>query len=267
MANDHPLKRFSQAELKAAATTIRNKMLAAKKNGNYHTSPFKHLIVDNFLPAEMALSCLEGFPHPQEDTWDRENDSDIEIKQRTTWKSEFDIPDAIVDSVRLLNSSTFLLTLAEILDIKKIIPDPYFTGGGLNITLPGGLLDVHVDGNYHDATSLNRRINAILYLNPNWQENWGGEFGIYDNLGETCVKKVAPLYNRLVVFDTHDKSYHGLPDPLNFPEGEYRKSIILYYYTKAPRDTEQNIVDQPHSALWKKRNFTDKRGNVTRDYT
>jgi hypothetical protein len=44
------------------------------------------------------------------------------------------------------------------------------------------------------------------------------------------VKKVAPLYNRLVIFDSHDKSFHGLPDPVNFPEHEPRvdHSLLLH---------------------------------------
>lgn len=260
-------KRFSQSEIREASLLIEAKLNSATKNGMYHLLPFKHLVIDNFLPNDFAASCLNSFPSLKEDIWDRANDEDIEIKLRSTWKSEFDIPDGIVDTVRLLNSSIFLYALSEIFDIPKLVPDPYFTGGGLNVTMPGGLLDVHVDGNYHDATGLNRRMNAILYLNPNWQEGWGGEFGLYDDTGDKCIKKVEPLFNRLVVFDTHDKSYHGLPDPLNFPEGESRKSIILYYYTKAPRELSNNIIDQPHRALWKKRNFTDKTGNVTRDYT
>ena len=129
-----------------------------------------------------------------------------------------------------------------------MIPDPYFTGGGLNATISGGLLDVHVDGNYHDATGLNRRVNAILYLNPKWKEGWGGEFGLYDRRGEKLIKKITPLNNRLLIFDTNDYSFHGLPDPLNFPTGEVRRSIILYYYTKAPRpesDTSIKNLIQP----------------------
>ena len=57
----------------------------------------------------------------------------------------------------------------------------------MNITQKGGLLDVHVDGNYHDATGVNRRMNALIYLNPDWEESWGGEFGIYNNNGTKLV--------------------------------------------------------------------------------
>jgi Rps23 Pro-64 3,4-dihydroxylase Tpa1-like proline 4-hydroxylase len=182
------------------------------------------------------------------------------------WKSEFDIPDGMVEAIRVLNSSLFLISMSELFGIKKVMPDAYFSGGGLNVTVSGGLLDVHVDGNYHDASGLNRRLNAILYLNPEWQEGWGGEFGLNDSTGDNLIKKVAPLYNRLVIFDTNDYSYHGLPDPLNFPEDKVRKSIILYYYTKESRPSSQIAVEAPHSALWKKRGLLDKRGNQTRDF-
>jgi Rps23 Pro-64 3,4-dihydroxylase Tpa1-like proline 4-hydroxylase len=145
-----------------------------------------------------------------------------------------------------------LRAISKVIGIEKLMSDPYFSGGGLNATVKGGLLDVHVDGNYHDASGLNRRINAILYLNPGWQQGWGGEFGLYDSTGDKLVKKIEPLHNRLVIFDTNDYSYHGLPDPLNFPVDRARKSIILYYYTKESRPYSQVAVDQPHSALWKK---------------
>jgi Rps23 Pro-64 3,4-dihydroxylase Tpa1-like proline 4-hydroxylase len=146
------------------------------------------------------------------------------------------------------------------------MPDPYFSGGGLNVSTRGGLLDVHVDGNYHDASGLNRRLNVIFYLNPGWQPDWGGEFGLYDKTGQDCLKLVPPLFNRLVIFDSHDFSFHGLPDPIAFPAEHTRKSIILYYYTKAPRPDQQIAVSDPHSALWVKRGLADKRGNKTRAF-
>jgi Rps23 Pro-64 3,4-dihydroxylase Tpa1-like proline 4-hydroxylase len=107
---------------------------------------------------------------------------------------------------------------------------------------------------------------VILYLNPNWNETWGGEFELWNKTCENCVKKVAPKNNRIVIFDTHDYSFHGSPNPLHCPEDDSRKSIILYYYTKDSKPAEQTKIQEPHSALWKRKEFHDKRGNKTRNY-
>jgi Rps23 Pro-64 3,4-dihydroxylase Tpa1-like proline 4-hydroxylase len=258
--------RYSQNKLNHIAIECAEKIRNATLNANYFDVPYKHLVLDDFFSYEMAKLCHESFPAMDDKSWEHANDADIEIKYRSTWKSEFDIPDGIIDVVRIMNSSHFLNAMSEKFNIPKIMPDPYFTGGGLNVTKPGGLLDVHVDGNYHDASGLNRRLNALLYLNPNWQPGWGGEFGIYDKYGEECVKQLAPLFNRLVIFDTHDYSFHGLPNPLNFPDGEVRKSVLLYYYTKSPRLDSQIATKEPHSALWKRRGLKDKKGNKTRNF-
>ena len=257
----------SQSRLREIAIESSEKLHKAKVSGTFSNEPFKHIYVDNFFPKDFAMKLLEAFPIECDSSWEEANDPDIEVKLRSKWESEFDVPENILPAIRILNSAIFLKALSSIMDIPKIIPDPYFTGGGLNLTRKGGLLDVHVDGNYHDATGLNRRLNAILYLNPDWDDSWGGEFGLYDSSGENLLKKVAPIFNRLVVFDSHDKSYHGLPDPVNFPKDKPRRSIILYYYTKDSRPDEQILVEKPHSALWKKRNFLDKRGKKTRDFS
>ena len=79
-------------------------------------------------------------------------------KSRSNWTSEFDIPEKIIDVIRILNSSLILKAMSELFSIPKLMPDPYFSGGGLNVSQTNGLLDVHVDGNYHDASSLNRQL-------------------------------------------------------------------------------------------------------------
>lgn len=261
------MSEFTQQQLKEMAVACAARIARARTDLEYFDAPYKHVVIDDFLAPELASLCLKRFPAPDDPCWEHANDADIEVKLRTTWKSEFDIPETIVDAVRILNSAPVLKAMSDRLDIPKLVPDPYFTGGGLNVTLPGGLLDVHVDGNYHDATGLNRRINAIIYMNPEWHPEWGGEFGIYDRKGETCMKRVAPLFNRLVIFDSHDYSFHGLPEPLTFPPGTARKSIILYYYTMSPRPEQQVAVNDPHSALWVKRQLHDKRGNKTRAFS
>lgn len=257
----------NQKYLKIVAEECAKKIENATFFSQYFESPFKHLVIDDFLTTKLAEECLKNFPDIDEQIWEHANTEGIEIKYRTTWQSEFDIPEGIVDAIRIMNSAPILRAMSNLLSIPKLMPDPYFTGGGLNATKKGGLLDVHVDGNYHDASGLHRRLNALIYLNKNWIPEWGGEFGLYDKNGKFCLKKIPPLFNRLVIFDSHDYSFHGLPDPINFPEDTPRRSIILYYYTKDPRPSELIAVEEPHSALWVKKNLMDKCGNKKRNFS
>jgi hypothetical protein len=260
------MNQYQQSQLKQIAIDACRRISKALEGTEYFAKPFQHIVLDNFLPLELASQCLKSFPPTEDESWICTNDPEIEIKCRSNWNSEFDVPDGIVEAVRILNSSVFLKSVSQRLCIEKLMPDPYFTGGGLNLSISGGLLDVHVDGNYHDASGLNRRVNAILYLNPDWIPEYRGEFGLYDISGLVLVKKIAPLFNRLVVFDSHDFSFHGLPDPIEFPENNPRRSIILYYYTKAPRPDDQISVSEPHSALWVKKSKLDKKGRQTREF-
>lgn len=257
---------MKQNKLKNWTNVVSNKINLVKNTNDYFNEPFPHFYIDNFFEKKFSNLLLESFPSLESNIWEKTNDPEIEVKMRSKWVSEFDIPENIIDAIRIMNSGPFLKALSESLGIPKLIPDPYFTGGGLNVTVSGGLLDVHIDGNYHDATGLHRRVNVILYLNPGWKENWGGEFGLYDNKGDKLIKKIAPLHNRFLAFDTNDFSFHGLPDPINFPNGHARRSIILYYYTKESRPSDKTAIEKPHSALWKKKGLTDKRGNKTRDF-
>lgn len=258
---------MDQSSLKHLAIEAASKISISKEDESYFRSPFQHIVIDNFFPNEFALKLSHAFDKIEKEEWEYTSDEGIEVKYRTNWKSEFDIPDSVAPAIRILNSAPILSAMSDRLGIPKLMPDPYFTGGGLNMTERGGLLDVHVDGNYHDASGLNRRVNLLVYLTQGWERSWGGEFGIYSNDGEKLEKSVAPLFNRCVIFDTHDKSFHGLPNPINFPSGSPRKSIILYYYTKAARPSDQVSVKDPHSALWKSKGFTDKRGKKTREHS
>lgn len=130
-----------------------------------------------------------------------------------------------------LNSSTFLDFLSKITGIENLIADSYFEGGGMHQIRRGGKLKIHADFNRHPRYDLDRRLNALLYLNPDWQEEYGGNLELWDRHMTSCVVRIAPLFNRFVVFATTDFTYHGHPDPLTCPEDVTRKSLALYYYT------------------------------------
>jgi Rps23 Pro-64 3,4-dihydroxylase Tpa1-like proline 4-hydroxylase len=217
--------------------------------------PFPHVIVDDLFPSQLIRALVAEFPNPDDQSWDRSIVEGIQVKLRSNWVDEDDISPITAEVVHFFNSGSFMKSLSTITGVEKLISDPYFTGGGRNCILPGGVLDVHADGNWHDAMGVHRRLNAILYLNEDWEEEWGGHFELWDKDLAGCVKAVSPIANRLLIFETHDFTYHGHPNPLACPEGNSRKSLIFYYYTAESRPSEQVLKAEPHRALWRKKSL------------
>ena len=98
-------------------------------------------------------------------------------------------------------------------------------------TSNGGYLKMHADFNYNENLGLYRRLNLLIYLNTDWQDNYGGFLEIEDT-NKQFFKKVKPDINTTVLFVTDDDSIHGHPVPMKLPDDVTRKSIALYYYTK-----------------------------------
>lgn len=153
-----------------------------------------------------------------------------------------------------LNSEPFLGFLQTLTGIEeKLIPDPYFNGGGQHEIKRGGLLKIHADFNKHPQFRLDRRINVLIYLNKDWKESYGGHFELWNEDMTVCKKKILPAFNTMAIFSTTDFSYHGHPDPLTCPEDRSRKSLALYYYTNGRPTSEINAHQKMHSTIFKKR--------------
>lgn len=137
-----------------------------------------------------------------------------------------------------LNSDEFIQFLEKLTGIEGLVCDPYYEGGGIHETKKGGFLKVHTDFNYHKKLELDRRVNLLLYLNPEWDESYGGHLELWDQDMKECHAKILPILNRTVIFTTTDFSYHGHPEPLTCPDHRSRKSLALYYYSDGRPDTE-----------------------------
>lgn len=123
---------------------------------------------------------------------------------------------------------------------------------------------MHVDFNKHYGNKLDRRLNVPVYLNENWQDSYGEHFALWSSDMTKCVKRVAPLFNRMVVFSTIQGSYHGHPDPLTCPPDRSRRSVALQYYTNGRPNEE---VSDAHSTVWKARKGIDATEPVLRKIT
>ena len=106
----------------------------------------------------------------------------------------------------------------------------------MHCTKRHGKLDVHIDYSLHPQMNYERRINLILYLNSDWENDYGGNLELWDNNISNCEKSIKPVFNRAVIFNTSDISFHGHPDPLNCPDHICRKSLAWYYLTKPQKN-------------------------------
>ena len=117
-------------------------------------------------------------------------------------------------------------------------------GGGVHVAMRGDFLKVHADHNWHYKLYTHRRVNALLYLSQkDWSEDWGGHLEMWDEDMTGPQSSIAPFFNRLVVFETTDKTNHGRPNPLECPEGVFRKALNLYYYTSKRDEAETTDPD------------------------
>jgi len=209
--------------------------------------PFPHFVIDNFFEPALIDQVIEEFPGPEQIKW-QSFGNEQEIKLASSAEASFG------PATRLLlyhmNSITFLDFLSKATGIENLMSDPSFEGGGLHQIPRGGKLGIHADFNKHGRSGLDRRLNALLYLNKNWREEYGGHLELWNREMTQCQAKILPLFNRLAVFGTTDFTFHGHPDPLACPEGMTRKSLALYYFTNG-RPAEE--VTGEHSTLFRQR--------------
>lgn len=190
--------------------------------------PYPHICLDNFLDAGLVARVAAEFPELGDKEDIRFNDPN---QLKLASRGEYRMGPVTRELVHYLNSQPFLEYLSALTGISGLIPDPYFNGGGLHEIRRGGFLKIHADFSKHPDLQLDRRISLLLYLNEDWEESYGGHFELWDREMKRCVKKFLPVFNRIVIFNTTDHSYHGHPDPLTCPEDRSRRSLALYYYT------------------------------------
>jgi hypothetical protein len=225
--------------------------LARAKHKDYaEADPFPHIYFDNFFNEEMLEKVLAEFPDLKAKPM-LEYDEPGQVKKAT--QGEYRFGEYTKAFAHFLNSQPFLEFLTHLTGIKTILPDPYFEGGGFHQILPGGYLKIHADFNKQRWSKLDRRLNVLIYLNKNWEEEWGGHFELWDKDMQACRKRLLPLFNRMAIFSTTTFSYHGHPDPLKCPPDRSRKSFALYYYTNGRPEEEIAQGLEDHSTIFKGR--------------
>ena len=202
--------------------------------------PFYYQVIDIFFNQEQAKTISKEFPDYNSDVWYCYNNP---LENKRTCNNWYQFGPETYKTLTMLNSKEFIRQLQKITGIPKLYPDIGLHGGGLHIHGTGGKLNIHLDYSIHPKLKLQRKLNLIIYLEEDWNPEWGGnlEFWSHDkekNKPDKKYVKIDNVFNRAVLFDTTQNSWHGFPDPLTCPEGKYRKSLAVYYLTDPPEGTD-----------------------------
>lgn len=205
--------------------------------------PFDYQIIDNFLDVKKAKTISQEFPPYHSDIWYCYNNPLENKKTCNTW---YQFGPETYKTLSHLNSPEFIEKLQELTGIPKLYPDIGLHGGGLHIHGTGGKLNVHLDYSIHPKLKLQRKLNLIIYLAEDWDSKWGGSLEFWSHNEETKRPKekivtIDNVFNRAVLFDTTQNSWHGFPEPLTCPEHTYRKSLAVYYLTDPPEGTDPRL--------------------------
>lgn len=193
--------------------------------------PYQHVIINNFFSEEYINTLIDKFPDISNNKWHIYHNP-IEKKYALNNFEKYPEYDELF---KTLQTPEFVKLMSEISGINNLENDPYLHGAGLHYHPSGGKLDMHLDYSIHPISGKERCINLIIYLNKDWKEEYNGDIQLWDSEFTYPVKRVYPTYNTALLFRTSDISWHGLPTPINCPDGFGRKSIAIYYVSE-PRE-------------------------------
>jgi hypothetical protein len=142
------------------------------------------------------------------------------------------------------HSSEFVKYLENITGINGLIPDIHLHGAGYMRSGRGDSLKIHTDFNWNDTIKLNRELTVVVYLNKDWKEEWNGDMQLWDKKNQNCVKRYFPKWGNCVIWKYDEFGFHGHPNPIDAPQGEFRDGFRFFYYTS--NSTNEN----PHRSLY-----------------
>ncbi len=190
-------------------------VFAEEQRSSYlNNAPFPHITLDNLFADDLLAAVRQdviGLAQPSTD------------------------PHAIGPTARRLLldlcSARFCQFLETLSGIEGLIPDPYFEGSGAHVLASGSTLAMPASADWHPQLKLNRRLGLLVYLNPDWDEQWGGALELWDGGDLNQRAMISPSFNKTVIFSTGERAQYGHPSPLACPAEVMARSLHLYYYS------------------------------------
>lgn len=188
-----------------------------------HRTPFTWALIDRFFGDEEARVLIDAFP----------SDGFCEVGDGTAgyrfWFRRLISASRIVSNVRFLHPVW--------LETTACLVSPAFRDA-LAATLGVAAGNLKVDAGiciYNGHSGLaphtdrpHRVVTEVLYLNPEWKAQWGGELLLLGSPDPSdIVHSIPPVPNRAVTILRSDSSWHAVTPPArNAPRD--RRSLLLH---------------------------------------
>jgi len=254
-------------------TYINNNAINNFIKDNYNNYPFEHIVIDNFINEEYLGNIVNFCNNIKENDFDFKKNKVLNESSNTYNKfalMNFNKYNNLIKNIFTeLNNSEFIDKIEELTGINYLVKNnSSLFGAGIHKITNSCFLNLHTDfNNYKDKNlgSLDRRINILIYLNENWEDEYNGNLLLADKETKKIIYSIKPKLNRCVIFSTTNRSIHGHPEKLNTPSDISRISIANYYYTKNINKDKCFEGDKFHSTIYYKYETFDK-SNITYIY-
>ena len=156
-------------------------------------SPSPHIYLADFLEEDTARAIARDFPGPATPGWTyykHQNENKLGMTQRSMF------PGVLGKTTDELNSPEFVEWLSNLTGISGLVTDHALDGGGLHQASQGGFLSLHTDFTaHHYQQNWRRRVNLIVYLTPNWQDEWGGALEFWSSPSKCRAARYPSLFS------------------------------------------------------------------------
>ena len=195
----------------------------------------KYCVVDNILSIDTAVSLQKEILDSSYKNWDRYENP---FEKKYTWRDKNNLLPLSKTLFDYLHTPEFITFLSEFTNYN-LQEDKSKNWWGIHTFENKDKLDIHVDAGRHPKNNLKKIITLGIYLSYNWSKECGGniEFWNGDNSQHNDAKiyykrlSIEPKFNRCIIFENNDYSWHGAPSPCICNKNQKRIFFTCSYLT------------------------------------
>lgn len=184
----------------------------------------RYCVIDNLLPLSLANEIAENFPDFKKMRYLNS------FREQKYTSKDFKFFKEIINNISLaFHDKQIINLISEITSIKNAESDDSFYAGGISAMSYGNFLNPHLDNSHNYNISHYRVLNLLYYVTPDWKIEDGANLELWD---EKVLRNkiIESKFNRLVLMETNNKSWHSVSKSVN--KFKSRNCVSNYYFSK-----------------------------------